>query len=144
MMKTKLKVLVGGLGWAAVIAWSGCATTPAARVEANATTVAKWPAEVQAKVKAGEAAVGFTPEQVRTALGEPARIFVRTEADGTREVWEYSGRRGRLSFGLGAGMGGGSGFGGVGVSSGSGRRGGESSKVTFTDGLVSAIEREKR
>ncbi len=144
MMKTKLKALVGGLGWAAVIAWSGCATTPAARVEANATTVATWPADVQAKVKAGEAAIGFTPEQVRTALGEPGRISLRTEADGTREVWLYSARRGRVSFGVGAGLGGGSGFGGLSVSSGSGRRGGESSKVTFTDGLVSAIEQEKR
>ena len=35
-------------------------------------------------------AVGFTPEMVRLALGDPDRIFTRTDANGVNEAWSYT------------------------------------------------------
>lgn len=131
--------------WAvAALAFAGCATTPEARVEKNAAAVAAWPEEVRAKVRAGQVAVGFSPEQVRVALGDPDRTFTRTEAQVAREVWVYLDRGSKLSFGVGVGSGGGgSGLGG-GVSVGSGGRGErELRRVIFEGGRVSAIEQMK-
>jgi len=133
---------------ASVILWlmlasaglTGCATTSDSRLEKNAAVVATWPAEVQARVKAGEAAVGFSAEQVRVALGEPDRITTLTDAKGEREVWIYAGRKARFAIGLG--VGGGSGYGGASVAGG-GRRGQELRRVIFEAGRVVEIEQTK-
>jgi hypothetical protein len=113
-------------------------------VEKNAALVATWPADVQAKVRAGQVAVGFTPDQVRVALGEPDRTFARTEAQGAREVWVYFDHGPKFSFGLGVGGGGGGTRVGGGVGMSSGARDPELMRVIFEGGRVSAIEQIKR
>jgi len=145
-MKTTSKSVSTGL-WLAVAALglAGCATTPESRVEKNAAAVATWPADVQAQVRAGKVAIGFTPEQVRVAVGEPDRVLARTDAAGAHDVWVYFDRGPRFGFGLGIGSGGGGSAYGGGVSmSGGGRRARELLRVTFDGGKVSAFEQMKK
>jgi hypothetical protein len=130
---------------AAALAFAaGCASTPASRIEKQKAAFDSWPADVQQKVSAGQVAVGFTPEMVRVALGEPDRVSTRTTEKGQGEVWSYTDRRPRLSFGLGVGTArGGSAYGG-GVSVGNDRwRDDEALRVIFASGQVSAIETRK-
>lgn len=128
----------------ALLLAAGCSTTDS-RISKNSDLVASWPADVQAKVRAGQVAVGFTPDQVRVALGEPDRTLARTEAQGSREVWVYLEKASKFSFGVGVGGGGGgtSVGGGVGVNTG-GRGERELRRVIFESGRVSAIEEIKR
>jgi hypothetical protein len=123
-----------------LLAVAGC-STPASRISRNAAAFAEWPAAVQEKVRAGQIDLGFTPEQVRTALGQPDRVTTRTTNDGTSEVWAYRSRAPRFSVGVGVGTSHGStGIGGgVGVGTG-GERSDDAMRVVFAGGKVSAIE----
>jgi hypothetical protein len=89
----------------------------------------------QDKVVLGRIDIGFTPDQVRVALGEPDRIFTRTSADGMSQIWSYRDRGPRFGFGVGVGVGtfGGRGgtFGGVGVGTDTGYRDDEKTGVVF-------------
>src|SRR5262249_33508962 len=104
-----------------------------------------WPAAVQDKVVQGQIDVGFTGDQVRVALGEPDRVWSRTTADGTSQVWSYRDRGPKFGFGVGVGFGsfgrrGGS-FGGVGIGTGGGYRDDEKMGVVFdSNGRVATIE----
>jgi hypothetical protein len=70
---------------------------------------------VQEKIRAGEIAVGFTPEMVEMAWGEPSRKDQVTGEDYAGEVWTWS----RSIPGIGIGMGTGGYYGGhVGVGTG--------------------------
>ncbi|AHF88982.1 hypothetical protein OPIT5_00530 [Opitutaceae bacterium TAV5] len=126
---------------AAVLAVAGC-SSPASRISKNQAAFDTWPAAVQEKVRAGQVQTGFTPEQVKVALGEPDRIYTRTSTTGDTEVWAWRSRS--PSFGLGLGIGGGSGGSGVGVGTGvgigSGDRGDDRIRVVFSGGVVSTIE----
>jgi hypothetical protein len=123
---------------------AGCSTVDS-RIAKNRSAFNTWPPAVQDKVVVGQIDVGFTPDQVAVALGEPDRVFTRTTADGTSQIWSYRDRGPRFSFGVGVGMGswgsrGGS-FGGVGIGTGSGYHDAEKLGVVFgPDGRVSAIE----
>lgn len=91
-MKDRRKILrcVGGLAAAALIA--GCAHTPDSRIQQNAEVFETFPAEVQETIRRGEVEVGYTPEMVYLALGEPDRKVTRRTADEVREIWFYQGR----------------------------------------------------
>lgn len=123
---------------------SGCSTVDS-RIARNRAAFDTWPAAVQAKVVEGEIGIGFTPEQVRVALGEPDRIWVRETTDGTSEVWSYRDRSPRIGFGVGFGMGtfgGGRGsYSTIGIGLGTGYRDDEKIGVVFDrTGRVAAIE----
>jgi len=144
-MKTKLSLLIlSGLG----LALAGCSSVDS-RIAKNRAAFNTWPPAVQDKVVVGQIDVGFTPDQVRVALGEPDRVWTRTAADGTSQIWSYRDRRGHFSFGVGVGMGswgsrGGS-FGGIGVGSGPGYYDDEKMGVIFgPNGTVSSIETRER
>ena len=123
---------------------AGCATTPAERIAQNHAAYASWPPDVQARVKAGEVAPGFTPAQVRMALGEPDHIYSRTVANDTAEVWGYRSHQPRISVGLGVMGGGGSTrVGGSTVVSSGGPYLDEILRVVFEEGRVSAVEKRK-
>ena len=91
-----------------VLLLAGCATTPAERISRNPSVFASWPPEVQAVVRAGRVAIGFTPDQVRMALGNPDRIIVRSSGEGPSEVWVYHGHGPMVGVGFGVVGGGGS------------------------------------
>ena len=76
-------VIVAGL---AVLA--GC-STPQTRIEHNPQIFSTLSPADQELIKQGKVAVGFTPDEVKLALGDPDRIYVRTDANGTNETWSY-------------------------------------------------------
>ena len=123
---------------------AGCSTVDS-RIAKNRAAFNTWPPGVQDKVVQGQIDIGFTPEQVRVALGEPDRVFTRATADGTSQVWSYRDRGPRIGFGVGVGMGsfgGRSGtFGGVGIGTGTGYHDDEKLGIVFdAAGRVSSIE----
>jgi|EndMetStandDraft_4_1072995.scaffolds.fasta_scaffold356547_2 hypothetical protein len=138
-MKTSL--ISPALAILVLIGAAGC-SSPASRISRNEAAFAQWPAAVQEKVRAGKIDVGFTQEQTRVALGAPVRIFTRTTAEGTGEVWAYADNRPSFSFGLGIG----SVRGNTGTSVGLGYsdrdwRDGERMRVVFDrEGKVTTIE----
>lgn len=140
-MKTKLSIFAA----AVALLVSGCSTVDS-RIAKNREAFNTWPAAVQDKVVVGQIDLGFTTEQVAVALGQPDRVFTRTTADGTSQVWTYRDRGPRFSFGVGVGMGtfggrGGS-FGGVGIDTGlGGYHDDEKMGIVFgPNGRVTSIE----
>jgi hypothetical protein len=123
---------------------AGC-SSPDSRIKKNQTSFNALPAETQAKIRAGKVEVGYTPEMVTMALGEPDRRYVRTSEKGQTEVWAY--RDKGPAFSIGLGVGGGSGRsgvgGGIGVST-AGDREEDKIRVLFEGGKVSATETTAR
>lgn len=68
---------------------AGCAT-PDARIKKNQALFDSLPSQVQAQIREGQVALGFTPEMVKLAVGEPDRRAVRNDATGRTEVWSYT------------------------------------------------------
>lgn len=145
-MKTKAWL---GSGLGIVLLVTGCSTVDS-RIAKNREAFSTWPAPVQDKVVQGKIDIGFTPDQVRVALGEPDRVFTRTTADGTSEIWSYRDRGPKFSFGVGVGMGSfghrGGTMGGIGLTTGGGYRDDEKLGIVFDrTGQVTSIEtREKQ
>ena len=140
-MKTKLLSLALACG---AFGAAGCSTVDS-RIARNRDLFNTWPSAVQDKVVVGQIDIGFTVDQVRVALGEPDRVFTRTSADGTSQIWSYRDRGPRFGFGVGLGVGsfgsrGGS-FGSVGIGTGTGYHDDEKMGVVFdASGRVSSIE----
>lgn len=141
-MKLSSRLVTGVL----VLAAAGCASTPSSRIQSARDVYNAYPMEVQERIASGQIDVGFTPEQVRMALGNPDRVTSRTTPDGSSEVWSYRDKGPRFSVGVGLGVGGGGGSTrvgtGVGVSTG-GRRDydDEKTRVIFDQrGRVMAVE----
>ena len=88
-MKTKLySALLTLLALAAAAALAGCAS-PAARIKANPQLFASISPANQELIRHGQIALGFTPDMVLLALGEPDRVTQHTDASGTTEMWRY-------------------------------------------------------
>ncbi len=136
LFRTSLAALLA----AALLA--ACASA-GSRIRDNQAAFDSYPPPVQEKIRAGQIDIGFTPEMVRMALGEPDRKFSRTSAEGDSEVWAWHDSGPGFSFGVGGGSYGGGGFGGgggVGVTTG-GDQGDDKLRVVFANGAVSSIEK---
>ena len=79
--------LLGCLAGLALLA--GC-STPQTRIRGNPVLFNSLPASDQQLIQEGKVAIGFTPEMVKLAVGEPDRVYVRTDASGTNEAWVYT------------------------------------------------------
>jgi hypothetical protein len=121
--------------------FTGCATTPMSRVDANRGLYESWPIEIQEAVSSGRVVKGMTPEQVEMALGKPSKVEQRTAGANGDEIWIYGGGGGggssilnNTSISLGGGLG------GVGIGTGpigGGRRSSaEEREVVFANGVV--------
>ena len=93
-MKTVISVFGRGgirfwLGLILLGLLAGCAT-PDARIKRNRALFDALPAESQALIKEGKVAIGFTPDMVRLAVGDPDQRWVRTDAKGQTEMWSYT------------------------------------------------------
>jgi len=119
-------------------------STPESRISKDQAIFDSLPPATQQKIRAGQVDVGFTPQMVKLALGEPDGAFNRTTSEGSEEIWTYRDHRPRMSFGFGiAGGGGGTSVGtGVGVSSGGSR--GDRMTVIFRGGQVAVIQTRQR
>lgn len=67
---------------------AGCAT-PAKRIQQNQELFDSFPVAAQARIRGGQVDLGFTPDMVRIALGEPQRQMLRRENGGETEIWLY-------------------------------------------------------
>ena len=67
----------------------GC-STPQARINKEPEVFAKLSAIDQQLIREGKVAIGFTPEMVKLALGDPDRIYTRTDTNGVNEAWGYT------------------------------------------------------
>jgi hypothetical protein len=140
-MRTLFSVLVIVLG---SVALAGCASsTPQDRISQNRSRFESFPSDVQRKISAGQADIGFTEEMVLMALGEPGRKLSRSDQRGQSDVWIYFQRRPHMGFGFGVSSGGYGGVGtGVAVST-QNRPDEEVLRVVFVDHVVSAVETTK-
>ena len=68
---------------------AGC-STPQTRIRNNPGLFSSLPPSDQELIQQGKVAVGFTAEMVKLAVGEPDRIYTRTEASGQSEAWVYT------------------------------------------------------
>lgn len=94
----RLSLLLGCfLGFVLLTACS----TPQTRIRSNPQLFNSLPPAEQTLIQEGKVAVGFTPEMVKLAVGEPDRIYTRTEATGQSETWvytSYSSRGGTMMY----------------------------------------------
>ena len=134
------------LALALLILTAGCVSSPRSRISKNQAAFDSYPADVQAALRKGEVRVGFTPEQVKIALGAPDRVLTRTSTEGSSEIWIYRDSNPRFGLGFGIGsFGGSSSVGaGVGVGTGGAEFADEHMRVIFTTGRVSAVEQNPK
>lgn len=135
-MRTAHARLASSLLMVALLA--ACSTT-ASRISEQQGVFDSYPAEVREKIRAGQVAIGFSPEQARMALGEPSRIYSRQTGQGEAEIWSYQDRGPALSFGLGGYSGGGTSV-GAGIGLGTGAEALEKLRLVFEGGRLSSIE----
>jgi hypothetical protein len=77
------------LALGALVFLAGC-STPEARIKRNPELFASISPAEQQLIREGKVGIGFTPEMVKLALGDPDRVFTRTDANGTNESWSYT------------------------------------------------------
>jgi hypothetical protein len=68
---------------------AGCATTPSQRIEKNQALFDTLPLADRARIRGGQIDLGYTPDMVRLAFGEPQRRQLRRTAEGQSEIWFY-------------------------------------------------------
>lgn len=132
---------VGQLLAAALLLLAAGCSSVSSRISKNRSEYESWPMEVREKVAAGQVDIGFTPDQVRMALGDPERVATRTTADGQSEAWIYRKESPRIGIGFGIGSYSRNSAMGVGVNSGGWPlRPDESQRIVFEGGRVTAVE----
>lgn len=130
---------------ASVVFLAACSTTPEQRIAKNTALFDTFPPQVRQKIRAGEVELGYTPDMVRLALGDPSRVFSRQTETGTAELWIYHDKGPRFSIGVGVGTYGRHSAGSVGVSTSTGGYDPEEKmRVEFREGRVSAVEYVRR
>lgn len=77
------------VGLAGLLLLAGCAS-PDARIKRNQGVFDALPAAEQALIREGKVGIGFTPDMVRLAVGDPDQRWVRTDAAGETEIWSYT------------------------------------------------------
>ena len=72
-----------------VLVLAGC-STPETRINKNPAAYERLTSEQQQLVRDGRVAIGFDRETVKLALGDPDRIWKRTDKSGESEAWTYT------------------------------------------------------
>ncbi len=85
-MKRYLLLMACVLGLSVLV---GC-STPETRIRNNPELFNSLAPGDQDLIKQGKVAIGFSPEMVKLAVGEPDRIYTRTDAAGRNESWVYT------------------------------------------------------
>jgi hypothetical protein len=85
-MKTKLFPVFTALG--AALLFAGCSTINS-RIQEKSAVFSSLDPATQAQIKHGDVGLGFTPDMVYMALGQPDATRHRTSADGVAVTWIY-------------------------------------------------------
>jgi hypothetical protein len=140
-----MRLLRSALCLASAVLLAACSTTPEQRIAKNTALFDTFPPQVRQKIRAGKVEIGYTPDMVRLALGEPTRVFSRQTDAGAAELWVYHDNGPRFSFGVGVGSVGRHSATSVGVGTSTGGYDPEEKmRVEFRDGRVTAVEYVKR
>lgn len=84
-----MKIFFSLLGaMTALVVLSGC-STPETRIAKQPELFQQLTAEQQQMVREGRVGIGFTPDMVKLALGDPDRVRERIDQTGQNEVWSY-------------------------------------------------------
>lgn len=87
-MKTQVSFLTV-LALLATLVFAGC-STPETRIAKNPEAFNRLTPEQQQLIREGKVGIGFDQEMVKLAVGEPDRIWHRTDANGATESWSYT------------------------------------------------------
>jgi len=121
---------------AAAFALTACSTVDS-RINKQQALFDSYPPDIRQSIRDGRIEVGYTPEMVAMALGEPDRKVETQTEDGLAEVWTYRKNVPGFSVGMGSGSYVGSGVGiGSGVSVGEPPRSEDEAVVEFWGGRV--------
>lgn len=90
MKSSSRSLVVRSLVAAASASFLVACSTPAARIKRNQALFDSLPAAEQTLVREGKVAIGFTPDMVRLAVGDPDQRWTRTDAEGRTEIWSYT------------------------------------------------------
>lgn len=124
----------------AAIALLACNTT-GSRIRRQQALFDSYPPEIQQNIRNGSIEVGYTPEMVVMALGEPDRKIEAKPEDELGEIWTYRKSVPGFSIGMGTGSYLGSGVGiGTGVTTGKPSRSEDRALVEFWGGRVKRFE----
>ena len=90
-METLFRFFVRPVGLAVLglVLLAAC-STPATRIKRNQALFDSLPAAEQALIREGKVGIGFTPEMVLLAVGDPDQRWTRTDAQGKSEIWSYT------------------------------------------------------
>ena len=122
------------------IASFACSTIDS-RIARDQALFDTYPPEVQQNIRKGVIEVGYSPEMVLMALGEPDRRAEVQQEDGVFEVWTYRKSVPGIAVGMGTGGYVGSGVGiGTGVTMGEPARSEDRAVVHFQGGRVVRVE----
>jgi hypothetical protein len=136
-MKSRVRV---AFCMAVAVALAGCSTT-GSRIREQQAVFDSYPEHVQLNLRAGNIEVGYTPEMVFIALGEPDRKAEVVTGEGASEVWTWWTRSPGIGFGLGSSRALGSSVGlGTGIAVGNRARREEQAVVEFVSGRVRRFE----
>jgi hypothetical protein len=122
LMKNRFAFLSVWIVISVLVLTAGCASTPDSRIEEKRTLFDTYSEDVKSNLRLGKVAVGYDPEMVRIALGEPDETSTEISEAGETLMWGYTRSRPGFSVGLGGGSFGGSSGVGMGVGMGSGPR----------------------
>jgi hypothetical protein len=117
-----------------------CNTT-SSRIRGQQALFDTYPPEIQQSIRDGHIEVGYTPEMVVMALGEPDHKIEAKPEDELGEIWTYRKSVPGFSIGMGTGSYLGSGVAiGSGVSTGTPSRSEDRALVEFWGGRVKRFE----
>jgi hypothetical protein len=135
-----LVILVASLGFVA-----GC-STPESRIARQPELFNRLTPDQQQMIRDGRVGIGFDMDMVKLALGDPDRVRLRTDENGSSEVWTYltyEGSDGMLLYRGWYHRGWGSPFYPYYLDV-AGRRERSRDEVVFRDGRVVSVEQERR
>lgn len=128
-----------------LLALAGCAT-PSSRISDRPEVFSQTTPQQQQMIRQGRVGVGFTPDFVRLAMGEPDRVTERDDPSGTELIWhyqsnpDYTGVMGNYGWGYGGPWYWGGGFAPVTVVE-APRQESDKLRVVFRDNKAVSVER---
>lgn len=84
---------------------TACSTTQNQRISQNEAAFNTYTPAERKMIRTGQIAVGFDPDMVRMALGDPSRETTVDSAAGKQIAWEYRQIKPSLGIGLSGGIG---------------------------------------
>jgi hypothetical protein len=73
-----------------LVALLAACASPDTRIKRNQAVFDALPTAEQALIREGKVGIGFTPDMVRLAVGDPDQRWIRTDAAGQTEIWSYT------------------------------------------------------